>query len=234
MTRLAARAYAVAGALTFVASLGYSVYMYAIRLGSAGATTGPWLLGLALNLALFGTFALHHSLLARSGVKRWLARYIPSELERATYVWIASVLYALMCFWWQAIPGSLYATSGIARTLAFGVQGGGLAVTLWAASVLDPLDLAGVRQLTAAPDQPAELRVRGPYHWVRHPIYFGWLLMVFGAPDMTFGRLSFAVISTTYIALAVPWEEASMVDTFGAQYERYRDEVRWRMMPGVY
>jgi protein-S-isoprenylcysteine O-methyltransferase Ste14 len=44
----------------------------------------------------------------------------------------------------------------------------------------------------------------------------------------------FAVVSTLYVAMAIPWEERALLDTFGAAYEAYRGTVRWRMMPGVY
>jgi protein-S-isoprenylcysteine O-methyltransferase Ste14 len=41
-------------------------------------------------------------------------------------------------------------------------------------------------------------------------------------------------VSTAYVALAIPWEERSLLDTFGPAYESYRREVRWRMIPGIY
>ena len=74
----------------------------------------------------------------------------------------------------------------------------------------------------------------GPYHVVRHPIYLGWVLMTFGAPDMTATRLTFAAVSSAYLAIAVPFEERSLVDTFGEEYVAYAKRVRWRMIPGIY
>jgi len=69
---------------------------------------------------------------------------------------------------------------------------------------------------------------------VRHPLYFAWVLLVFGAPVMTATRATFAIASTAYLALAIPWEERSLIDLFGEQYEEYRRQVRWRMIPGIY
>ena len=69
---------------------------------------------------------------------------------------------------------------------------------------------------------------------VRHPLYLGWALFVFGAPDMTLTRFSFAAISTAYLAVAIPFEEIGLVRTFGSDYEAYRRQVRWRMLPGLY
>jgi protein-S-isoprenylcysteine O-methyltransferase Ste14 len=51
---------------------------------------------------------------------------------------------------------------------------------------------------------------------------------------MTGDRLIFAVISVLYLAVAVPWEERSLVGTFGDEYVRYQQLVRWRMIPFIY
>jgi protein-S-isoprenylcysteine O-methyltransferase Ste14 len=51
---------------------------------------------------------------------------------------------------------------------------------------------------------------------------------------MTLTRFSFAVISTAYLALAIPFEERSLVEVFGEEYDAYSRRVRWRMLPGIY
>jgi protein-S-isoprenylcysteine O-methyltransferase Ste14 len=117
------------------------------------------------------------------------------------------------------------------------VQIAGVLVTIRASRALDVLELAGIRQVRPdAADEatPPRLTTGGLYGFVRHPIYFGWALMVFGAPTMTGSRLAFACISTAYLALAIPWEERALVAAFGAEYRHYRQRVRWRMLPYVY
>jgi protein-S-isoprenylcysteine O-methyltransferase Ste14 len=42
------------------------------------------------------------------------------------------------------------------------------------------------------------------------------------------------VLSSAYLVLAMPWEERSMARTLGADYERYRSIVRWRILPCLY
>ena len=69
---------------------------------------------------------------------------------------------------------------------------------------------------------------------VRHPIYFGWVLFVAGAPLMTHTRLLFAVVSVAYLVVAIPLEERSLIANFGDPYLAYRRRVRWRMVPGIY
>jgi protein-S-isoprenylcysteine O-methyltransferase Ste14 len=58
--------------------------------------------------------------------------------------------------------------------------------------------------------------------------------MTFFAPKLTINRLIFAVISTAYLLIAIPWEERSLVATYGDRYREYQSRVRWRLIPGVW
>ena len=51
---------------------------------------------------------------------------------------------------------------------------------------------------------------------------------------MTATRAAFAIISTAYLMMAIPWEERGLVATFGPEYEAYRRSVKTRMIPWVY
>ena len=225
------------GAGAFAASLGWFLYSYLVPWGLPAAP-GPVTLPVLINLALFSVFALHHSVFARTGLKARLVRLVPPELERSLYTWISSVLFIIVCSLWQSVPGVLYQADGLAALAGYLVQAAGIAFTLYAGQTMDFLDLAGVRQVQNAAQgrQPRHvaLQTSGLYGFVRHPLYFSWVLMVFGAPIMTATRFTFAVVSTAYLAIAIHWEERSLVGLFGAAYEKYRTQVRWRMIPFVY
>jgi protein-S-isoprenylcysteine O-methyltransferase Ste14 len=132
----------------------------------------------------------------------------------------------------------LYQLEGAGRVAAYALQALGLVLTVRAAGALDALDLAGIRPvLDAAHERPVHhvpLETGGLYGFVRHPLYFAWALFVFTTPVMTGTRAAFAIISTAYLAIAIPWEERSLLKTFGEDYQSYRRRVRWRMLPGVY
>ena len=69
---------------------------------------------------------------------------------------------------------------------------------------------------------------------MRHPIYLGWVLMVFATPVMTTSRLLFAVVSTRYLIAAIPFEERSLVEALGEKYGAYQKQMRWRLVPYVW
>ncbi|MEO8075926.1 MAG: isoprenylcysteine carboxylmethyltransferase family protein [Acidobacteriota bacterium] len=227
------RAAAWTGALLFVCSLGFFLYSYAVRFG---LTTGEGsrLRPIVMDVALFSAFALHHSLFARTRLKTWVRSLAPPVLERALYTAIASLLFLAVCWWWQPVHGRVYRLDGPWRWLAFMVQFAGIVLTFLGAKALDVLDLSGVRQVLGARTAHVPLTTSGVYALVRHPLYLGWALLVFAAPTMTSTRALFAVVSTVYVALAIPWEERALVETFGDAYEAYRRKVRSRMVPGVY
>jgi len=229
-----ARATAWLGGAVFILSLAFFGWSYGVRFGrmpSGGSADTAAALG--VNAILFTVFALHHSVMARSGAKAWLTRVVPPALERSVYVWIASLIFGATCALWRDIPVVLYDVPWPAKGACLTLQGWGVWLTLRSAGVIDPLELAGIRQVLGRV-RPPSFKVFGPYHLVRHPIYFGWALMTFGAPLMTGTRLSFAVISTAYLMIAIPFEERSLIEVFGDEYRAYQARVRWRMVPGVY
>jgi protein-S-isoprenylcysteine O-methyltransferase Ste14 len=223
------------GGAAFVASLLYFLYFYFVLLGRP-VSGSDWLTPVIFNVMLFSVFAIHHSIMPRKTAKDWLLRALPSYLDRTVYVWISSALLAIVCLLWRPVPGVLYSVHGGWAWLLYVVQVAGIGLTIRASARLDVLELAGVRQVfsTRRPRAAVPLQVRGPYSLVRHPVYLGWVMMVFGTPEMTASRFTFAVVSTLYLALAVPLEERSLDQAFGESYREYKRRVRWRFIPGIY
>lgn len=76
----------------------------------------------------------------------------------------------------------------------------------------------------------------GPYRWVRHPAYTGFLLMLAGFPAC-FGSWGGWAIGLGIGLPAIAWriraEEAALRDWFGAAYSDYT-ETTWRLVPFVW
>jgi len=232
-------AFAWFSAALFFWSLANYYWRYFVTFGEPAPGAPPAATALLINVALFTVFGLHHSLLARTGAKAWVTATFPPKLERSIYVFVASILFLLTCNLWQPIPVAIWDVGGSLGRALYAVPIGAFVFSTWSAIMLDTSDLAGVRQFmprASTTPEPAEPEVRsdGPYSVVRHPIYFAWALVVFVIPHMNGTRLSFAIISTLYLAVAVPFEERSLVEHFGEKYTRYQRQVRWRMLPFIY
>jgi protein-S-isoprenylcysteine O-methyltransferase Ste14 len=231
-----ARLIGAAGGLLFVGALLYFAVCYVWRFDRPPVPDASRSVAIALDTLLFTVFALHHSVFARTGLKALVRAAVPPPLERSTYVWVASLLFVATCAWWQPVAGGLWRASGLAAVALRLLQLAAAGFTLVAARSIGVMELAGVAQVwprfasTAAP----ALDHRGPYGLVRHPIYLAWLVLVWAAPTMNGTRVLFAALSTIYLVIAVPFEERDLARHFGAAYEAYRRQVRWRMIPGLY
>jgi methanethiol S-methyltransferase len=159
---------------------------------------------------------------------------VSDHLVRSVYVWTSASLLILACAAWQPIGYELYRSTGTAWWLHGASQVMGLALIARAVATIDPLDLAGIRTSPRDGAPASPLQATGPYRLVRHPVYLGWVLIVFGDAHLTGDRLLFAVLTTMYVAIAIPWEEQSLVAEFGDEYARYKQRVRWRVVPYIY
>jgi protein-S-isoprenylcysteine O-methyltransferase Ste14 len=81
--------------------------------------------------------------------------------------------------------------------------------------------------------------VRGPYRFVRHPIYFGYLVGHIGFLLVNFSWQNALVLGVLYAAqvLRIQREEAVLSQGTGQasiDYRQYQARVRWRLLPFVY
>lgn len=229
------RLFAISASLAFLASLGYFIYAYA----QFGTPAGRWHQGawaaVLQNVLMFSIFAAHHSVIARQGTKRSLRRIVPPHLERSGYVGGTAILFALTLSLWQPVPGLAWRLTGPWFVVSEVFCLTGVAIIGISLSSLDLLGYLGLRRGLGLADGPPEtLRMDGPYRFVRHPVYVGWILLVWSLPVMTGTRLVFAAISTIYILLVMPYEENSFRRAYGKQYDQYAQQVRWRLLPGVH
>src|SRR4051812_31355088 len=216
------------GLVVFMASLALLAWWWTVAGGRGEAAGG--MSAAVIDVCLFGAFALHHSVLARPWAKRWVRRVLSDDLVRTSYVWTGSVLLIAMCLLWQPVGGTVYHADGVPAALLRAVQLLGVVVGALAVRRISVRELAGL----APPGSVDELEHGGPYRLVRHPLYLGWVLVVFGASHMTGDRLLFAVVSTAYLLIAMPLEEAGLQRQFGERYLAYRRTVRWRLIPYIH
>lgn len=232
MIKFLERLFVWLGGGLFVTALALTGWSYALWLGRPQPWAG-WA-PVIFNLGLVSIFALHHSLFARTRMKALLAALWPERLLRSLYVWIASVLLVLVCLFWRTIGGEVYHAPQSWLTIVHALaQLTGVWLIARSVRAIDALELAGIRP--ARPVSAADtLQVSGPYRLVRHPLYLGWILIVFGAAHLTGDRVAFAAMTTLYLLVAIPWEERSLEEAFGAAYVRYKERVPWRVLPFVY
>ena len=161
---------------------------------------------------------------------------MPWAIERSTYVLCAS-LALLVLFWqWRPIGIDIWSVNLVGLRIALWVLfAAGWATVLVVTFLINHFDLFGLRQvwlpLIGKPYTPVSFRTPLPYRYVRHPLYFGFLLAFWMTPTMTLAHLLFACATTAYIIIAIQFEERDLVSEHGAEYEEYRRSVPM-LLPG--
>ena len=81
---------------------------------SAWQVSGP-VAAIAINILLVVAFATQHTIMARNWFKTAVQKVIPQPIERSTYVLAAGIAMSALVYFWQSVPGELWA---IESTLA--------------------------------------------------------------------------------------------------------------------
>jgi protein-S-isoprenylcysteine O-methyltransferase Ste14 len=91
---------------------------------------------------------------------------------------------------------------------------------------IDMLAFVGLRQLVnPEAERESELVNKGLYRFVRHPLYFFSMIILWLFPRMTDVGLAFVIASTLYFPLGTIPEEQKLLKIYGDQYRRYQGEV---------
>ena len=193
-------------------------------------TAGPLIQSAVIDVMLIALFAIQHSVMARQGFKRWWTRIVPSSVERSTYVLSTSLVLLILYWQWQPIPGPVWTVQDpVAAGAINGIFWLGWVVLVASTFMLNHFELFGLSQVFARlfGKRLSDAKFRTPllYRYVRHPIYLGVLLAVWATPAMTAGHLLFALVITGYILIGVQLEEHDLIQQFGEQYRRYRQNA---------
>ncbi len=219
--------------LTFLATLAYLFGFFGnvvVPRSIDVGPTAPVLLALAGNVMLMALFGLQHTIMARPAFKGWWTRFVPTEIERSTYVLLTNVTLALLFWFWRPIEVSVWqVTNGFGAGILTGLFYLGWLIVLVATILLNHFELFGLRHVwlffRGRPYTPLPFEKPLFYGYVRHPLYVGWLLAFWATPTMSAGHLLFAVIGTAYILIAIRFEERNLLEQHGSAYAEYRRTV---------
>lgn len=240
VSSIAGFAYSLAAYGLFLAAFTlFGVVVNGIWMPWANADAGNVAVAVAINTLLVGSFALQHTIMARASFKERWTKIVPASVERTTFVVVTSLLMLGILFFWQPLPGTLWhvETPWLRNVLRGGFVAGFLGV-VGSSFLINHFHLFGLQQTWRrlrglAPADPV-FREPWAYRRVRHPMMTSVLVMVWSAPTMSASQALMAGLFSAYALVGVLFEERELSEMHGADYNNYRERVRWRVIPGLY
>lgn len=183
------------------------------------------------NLLLLLGFGVQQIVMARPWFKRGWRLLVPPALERSFYVMFTGIVLLMIAALWTPTDPPLYDLRHttwewpLHLLAALGLPV--IALAAWGQGGLELIGVDALRGILKGETAPRERPFTTPhiYQWVRHPLYFGMLLLFWVTPAMTHDHLLFAEVMTAYILLGAALEEDDLIRRYGDAYRAYRRRV---------
>ena len=174
-------------------------------------------------------FFLQHSIMVRKGFKQRLGKFIPEVYHGAFYALTSALTFLPVMLFWQKSSTIIVSAGGMVYWLLRALFFLCVAGFVWGTKSLGSFDALGVkplmRHISNRPSRPQQIMAKGPYRWVRHPLYLFMIMMIWSCPVLTADRLVFNILWTAWIVIGTRLEDRDLHREFGSQYRQYSAQV---------
>ena len=174
-------------------------------------------------------FFVQHSGMVRASFRNRISSVVPSHYHPAIYSIASGIVLTVVVLLWQPSQTVLFRIQGPLQLLPRAVSFLAIAGFIWGAFSLRTIDPFGripiVVHIRGKQLRPPSFVLEGPYYWVRHPLYFFMLVLVWSVPDINSDRLLFNLLWTFWIVCGTYLEEKDLVAEFGERYRNYQKTV---------
>ena len=190
---------------------------------------------------LFALFGISHTILASNKMKKMI---IEKGGNKIAFYRLFYNLSSLLIFFvlYKLMPKPrliIYKVESSFDIIIYGLQAVSFAGLIWSASYISAKEFIGISQIKRyfkdeynedELDEHSELIIKGPFKYMRHPIYFFSILFLGFRPSMDLFYLTLFICITIYFVAGSIFEEKKLISKFGVTYIQYQKEVP-RILP---
>jgi methanethiol S-methyltransferase len=189
-----------------------------------------------ITLFLFFLFAASHTFLASERIKIRLAERLGPRIAfyRLFYTLSSCLILGTVLIIAPKPDIILYDLQYPFDIITFVLQIFSLFGLIWTVRYIDVKEFLGISQIlrylsetyvAGDLDERRILTTTGPFRLCRHPVYFFSLLFLVLRPTMSLFYAEFVLFTALYFYIGSIYEEKKLVQFFGDEYIRYREEV---------
>jgi len=202
------------------------------------------ILDIILIVLLYSFFAVSHSFLALSKIKKTIAEKIGAKIAfyRLFYN-ITSFIFLLALYIIAPRPDIIvYDLQFPFDIITFVLQILSLCGLIWAGKSVNWEEFLGFTQIkryliyeynVEDLDEKPTLNITGAFKFVRHPIYFFSILFLGLRPTMNLFYLIVFICTVIYFYIGSFYEEKKLIGIFGNEYLEYKERVS-RLFPVMF
>jgi protein-S-isoprenylcysteine O-methyltransferase Ste14 len=185
---------------------------------------------LMLDTTLCYGFFIQHSVMVRASFRSWSGKRIRDDYQGAVYAIASGVCLITLVLFWQKSTLLSYTLPPVFGILLHGIFFLAALPFYLSFRALDSFDALGIKPVLGlirgfdASGKPS-FTVKGPYRWVRHPIYLFSIIVFWACPDISADRILFNTLWTVWIFIGARLEESDLVNVFGENYRNYQKTV---------
>ena len=179
---------------------------------------------------LWVSFGVVHSLLTLASVKQTLEPWL-SYRYRVIYNLVSAVHIGVIMLWGRQLfhSAEYVVFTDWQHSALFSMGLLGIVILLMSLREYDLGLFSGLKQWRLGrtgqiPGELEPLSTQGFHRFVRHPLYTGAFLILWGGADSMYGLMT-AIWGSAYLLIGTQFEERKLIDVYGDEYRRYRDSV---------
>lgn len=181
-----------------------------------------------LLLGLWILYCAVHSFFADHSVKQNIQKFTGSRFRyyRLCYS-LFSVVTLVLLLWYQFSIKSTWLYTSVISYASLLLVMPGLVIMLICISKYF-YEQSGIKALQkGTPAFTSTLQQKGLHKYIRHPLYFGTLLFVWGLFFLfpLLYNLIAAIAITIYVLIGIRWEEKKLLLEYGEEYRQYAGRV---------